>query len=37
MDFGAEVPQQNFPGKLDFGAYRHNITNILYEAQINIY
>jgi len=37
MKFGTEIPQQNVPEKLDFGAYRQNITNILYEAQLNIY
>jgi len=37
MKFGTEIPQQNLLGKLDFGAYRQNITTILYEAQFNIY
>jgi len=37
MKFGAEIPQQNLLRKLDFGAYGQNTTNILYEAQLNVY
>ena len=37
MKFGTEILQQNVLGELDFGAYRQNITNVVYEAQLNIY